>query len=72
MLTKTEAWGGAGGVEGPDQHGGSTTAAVLLGDQGDTKQAGSPLLPSTDPQADLWAQVRDKVVLAGGLEGAEH
>lgn len=59
------------GVGGPDQRGGSTIAAILSSDQGDTKQPGSPLKPSTYPQADLWAQVRDKVVLASGLGGAE-
>lgn len=58
-----------GGV--PDQHGGSTIAAISPSDQGDTKQPGSPLQPSIYPQADFWAQVRDKVVLASGLGGAE-
>ena len=60
------------GVGGPDQHGGSSIAAVPASDQGDTKQPASPRLPSTYPQAAMWAHVRDKVVLAGGLEGAEH
>lgn len=39
-----------------------------------TRGTPSSLLPSaasTYPQADLWAQVRDKVVLASGLGGAE-
>ena len=70
MLAKNRGlgWGWGGG---PDQHGGSTIAAISPSDQGVTKQPGSPLQPSTYPQADFWAQVRDKVVLASGLGGAE-